>query len=113
MTRDNQKRLSMFAGTPILVQRLALNYSQVEELDLPPNPAKMSDSRAKDYVEQYGKQSWELDALSPSYIHKLIDDAVRRIRDDAKWEAMVAEETDDLRALDDMISEIGGSDLNE
>ena len=107
MTRDNRDRLSLFAGVPVLVQRLALNMPQIEQYDPPPNPAKMTDSRANDYVENYGTSSWELDALDPSVIHKLIEDAVLKLRDEAKWDAMLMREVQDHRLLDEVVETLG------
>ena len=75
MTRDVQDRLSMF-GTSTEVRRIALNMDQVEQYDPPPNPAKMTDSRANDYVDLHGYSSWELDALEPSVIDALVSDAI-------------------------------------
>jgi hypothetical protein len=103
MTRDNQERLSMFAGTQVIVQRLALNMSQVEELRPPPNPAKLSDARAADYVARFGYQSWELDALDPRYIRDLIDGAVSRIRDEEAWSSSLSREVGDIQRLEQMI----------
>lgn len=103
MTRDNRDRLSMFAGTPIIVQRLALNMPQIEELNPPPNPAKLSDSRAAGYVAQYGDSSWELDALDPQYINDLIRDALMAIREEDKWDAMLEQEVNDKLFFDEMI----------
>ena len=107
MTRDNQERLSLFAGTQIQVVRLALNMNQIEQYNPPPNPAKFSDSRAEDYVRQYGDQSWELDALEPTVIHNLIEDAVLRIRDKKVWEQSLERENSERQAIDDAIEEAG------
>jgi hypothetical protein len=77
MTRDNYDRLDLFLGyNNIDVRRLALNYNQVEQYNPPPNPAKMSDSRASGYVLEYGYDSWELDALEPKVISDLIEDEI-------------------------------------
>ena len=103
MTRDNRDRLSLFAGVPISVVRLALNYNQVEQYAPSPNPAKMSDSRAADYVSKFDYSSWELDALDPSVIQALIKDAVDRCRDEALWSAALAREADDIDTLDMII----------
>lgn len=108
MTRDNRERLSMFAGVPVTVQRLALNMPQVEQYSPPPNPAKLSDSRAADYVAQYGDESWELDALSPVVIRDLIRDAIMLVRDEAKWDAALKEEEIDKEELDHMIELMEG-----
>jgi hypothetical protein len=78
MTRDNEERLSMFAGFQVPVHRIALNMDQIEEFDPPPNPAKITDSRANAYIEQYGDESWELDALEPRVIGRLIEENVKR-----------------------------------
>lgn len=107
MTRDNRDRLSMFAGTPVLVQRLALNMPQIEELSLPPFWAKVTDSRAAGYIAQYGDHAWELDALRPQYMEKIIEDAVRRLREPAEWEAAMARENEDQREFDELIAQTG------
>lgn len=105
MTRDNQERLSMFAGTPIIVQRLGLNMNQVEELQPPPNPTKLSDSRAAGYVDRFGYESWELDALDPTYIRDLISDAVMRVRDEEVWGRSLAREVADKDRLQTLAKE--------
>lgn len=99
MTRDNRDRLSMFAGTPINVQRIALNMPQIEKYNPPPNPVKFSDSRAKDYEQEFGESSWELDALSPTVIKDLIEDAILRVRDRKKYDAMLKLEAEDKIVL--------------
>lgn len=105
MTRDNRERLEMFAGTPIIVQRLGLNMSQVEELQPPPNPAKFNDPRAAAYIERYGNESWELDALDPKYIRDLISNAVKEIRDEEVWGRSLAREVADKDRLQTLADE--------
>jgi hypothetical protein len=102
MTRDNVERLSLFAREPIEVRRLALNRDQVDALRLPGNPAKLTDSKAGlnrdgtirpgSYIDVHGFESWEMDALQPRYIDKLIDDAIRSLVDLDVWEKRKAEE---------------------
>jgi hypothetical protein len=105
MTRDNSERLELFAGTPVIVQRLGLNMDQIEELQPPPNPTKLSDSRAAGYVDRFGYQSWELDALDPAYIRELIGSAVQRIRDSEVWGRSLAREVADKDRLAALASE--------
>ena len=80
MTRDIQERLRLFMRyegvQPVIVKRIALNMDQISQYNPPPNPAKLSDSRAGEYVSEYGYDSWELDALEPRVIEDLIQDAV-------------------------------------
>lgn len=99
MTNDIRARLEMFAGTPVIVQRLALNMPQIEQYNPPPNPAKETDARFAAYQEQYGDSSWELDALDPNVIMALIRDAVLLIRDPALWADAKAKEDEDRAVL--------------
>lgn len=96
MTRDIRDRLNVFCqqrgykGPKVI--RIALNMDQVQQYQLPPNPAKTTDSRYGAYIEQYGDDSWELDALDPPVLAQLIQDAVAAARDDNLWEAAVERE---------------------
>lgn len=92
MTRDNTSRLTMFARNDVRVERLALNMPQIEQYDPPPNPAKETDSRAQDYIEKYGGSSWELDALDPTVIDKLIADNLDKLIVKKKWDIALSGE---------------------
>lgn len=85
MTRDNGDRLEMFAEQGVEVRRLALNIDQVDEYGPPPNPAKVTDSRAAEYIKRYGSSSWELDALEPSVIVDLIKAEVEPLINWDRW----------------------------
>ena len=104
MTRDNADRLALFLQThghdAVIVQRLALNMSQVKRYKPPPNPAKMTDSRVDDYIRKFGTSSWELDALDPPVIAALIREAVMKLRDEKKWKAAVKREREERETLD-------------
>lgn len=85
MSRDIYSRLSTFTYSKVHVQRIALNMSQVEKYNPPPNPAKVTDSRFAAYSAEYGDESWELDALEPAALVDLIKRAILQYRDDAGW----------------------------
>jgi hypothetical protein len=80
-------------------ERIALNMDQVRELDPPPNPAKLSDSRAQGYIARFGHQSWELDAMPPEYLRDLIQSQIERIRDEDLWALEVAKESRERNML--------------
>jgi hypothetical protein len=84
MTRDIGARLRQF-GARVDVRRLALNMDQILELNPPPSPAKIADSRCKGYVEQFGEDSWELDAMEPAALTQLIRDEVSELAEKAQW----------------------------
>lgn len=98
MTRDITDRLEMFMGG-CAVERIALNYDQIEQYSPPPNPAKMSDSRAAGYVAEFGYDSWELDALEPSVISQLIEDKILEYRDEDLWTEATKEENEQIGLL--------------
>lgn len=87
MTRDITDRLSLFSfNSNIEVRRIALTMEQIEEINPPPNPAKITDSRYEGYVAEYGNESFELDALEPQYLVDLIRDEIFKERDVERWE---------------------------
>lgn len=98
MTRDIVDRLALFAGD-MEVDRLALNWNQVERYNPPPNPAKLTDTRADAYIARFGSSSWELDALEPTVIAALIEAAVDQFRDPDLWAEAVAQEEEGLDLL--------------
>lgn len=81
MSRDIRARLELFTGDAIEFRRLALNMDQIREYSLPPNPAKTTDSRFQSYVQIYGHESWELDALEPTVLVALIQQNIRSVLD--------------------------------
>lgn len=92
MTRDIQDRMDLFEADNVVVERIALNMDQIKKFNPPPNPAKITDSRAKEYIKKYGPKSWELDALDPKYIIDLIERETAAYIDDEKWEKAIAKE---------------------
>lgn len=89
MTRDLEKRIAMFAEDDemeIEFHRIALNMDQIQELKPPPNPAKTTDARFKDYERRFGTKSWELDALSPTQLRRLLQGHLEDYIDFDLWE---------------------------
>lgn len=98
MTRDIVDRLYLFDAR-LDVRRLALNMDQIEEYDPPPNPAKESDSRFVGYLDIYGDESWELDALEPSVLAGLVEEAVEGLIDQEVWNEVEEKEERDVELL--------------
>lgn len=96
MTRDIQDRLNLFlrhhVGKTVDVNRIALNMDQIQQYEPPPNPAKLTDSRSASYLENYGDESWELDALEPTVLNALITSEVHKLRDTRTWDEVVERE---------------------
>lgn len=99
MTRDIGERFRVF-GVRVEVVRIALNMDQVERFEPPPNPAKLTDSRASGYVAEHGYESWELDAMTPAYLDGIVRDAIQEIVDGTRWSAMLEDENEAKAALE-------------
>ena len=100
MSRDIIDRLDIFGVSSIEFRRLALNMEQIEQYAPPPNPAKITDSRARGYIEKYGAESWELDALEPQVISDLIESNVTMYRDAPKYQAVLSKEQQEMGLLE-------------
>lgn len=109
MTRDIGDRLEMFLNggdvpyrtgvavtdTPpsslsadVTIQRIALNWDQIQAYRPPPNFSKESDSRYQGYVDKYGVKCYELDALEPSVISDLIRATVSAHINQEAWDSV-------------------------
>lgn len=118
MTRDVRERLNLFAGYTVEdeiveVDRLALNYDQVEALNPPPNPAKETDARFEGYVREFGDTCWELDAIEPNQLAGIVTEAVQRYRDDGLWNDAVSREKEMRRELREMAQEYRNKGAND
>jgi hypothetical protein len=92
MVRDIRDRLTEFGVRHLEVRKLALTMAQIRQFNPPPNPAKLTDSRAAAYVQKYGDQSWELDALPPHELNRLVESAIAGIVDRERMQAVIERE---------------------
>ena len=107
MIRDISTRVYEFAESfaPDLdfqVLPIALTLEQIKKFNPPPNPAKTTDPRAKDFIARHGLTSWEVDALRPEVLNKTLDDAILGLIDVEQYKEVVNSEESDkekLRAL--------------
>lgn len=95
MTRDVADRLMMYSYSgQVNVERLALNWDQIEQWRPPENPAKETDARFQNYAAQFGESSWELDAIEPRQLARLVEEAVLDRRDHDLWEKAIQRENE-------------------
>ena len=112
MGNDVRNRLMTFTGasaSQLEVRRIALTMDQIEEYAPPPNPTKLTDSRAGKYIEDYGHECWELDALEPTVIRGLIQEHIDKIRNKRLWQDAQAEERvgrENLQRISDNWSDV-------
>ena len=110
MTDDIVRRLHLMTGEGmggfVDVRRLALNMDQILQFAPPPNPTKLSDSRAAGYVQRHGDDSWELDALEPAVLAGLISDEIEAMLDIALWEEQIRLEEKHKEAIAEAIAQV-------
>lgn len=108
MLRDIRERINEFLvkGRDYVypafeIVPIALTMAQVQQYGPPPNPAKITDPRAKWYIAKYGQKSWEVDALRPEVMIKLVNDTIRKYVDLQKLEAVKRQEREDMKQLEE------------
>lgn len=98
MVRDIADRLHEF-GANVDVRKVALTTAQVKHYNPPPNPAKITDSRARAYIAKHGRHSWEVDALPPAELQRLVREDFTRLIDQRKMQAWLDREEADRGRL--------------
>lgn len=106
MLRDIQSRLNDFKCEGVKIIPIALTQDQIQQYKLPPNPAKMTDTRSKAFIEKYGKESYEADALPPDVLTKQVESCITSLIDMDKWNSVVSEESVDMKKLEEVLSQL-------
>lgn len=87
--RDFTERTGCWAH----VVPVALTLEQVDRFNLPENPGKKTDARAKEFARKYGRLvQVELDALDPRDLHRLYEDALAPFWDVSAFESVMLDE---------------------
>lgn len=82
---------------------IALTMQQIKKYKPPPNPAKTTDPRAKDFIALHGSTSWEVDALRPDVLSKLLEEAIISNIDQEMFLKMVRRENTDKKKLKSLL----------
>ena len=86
MTKELVGRFERYGGSFIKVRRIGLTIEQVRQFNLSPNFAKKADRNYPEYVEKYGEECWELDALPPDELQAIVRRAVVSYVDSQAWQ---------------------------
>jgi hypothetical protein len=105
MVRDIKERMEMF-GVDLSVVKVALMLDQVKKYNPPPNPAKREDPRSREFIKKYGASSWEVDALPPTELHRIIERAMKVLVDTKKMNVVIKMEEDDKAKLREAVKQI-------
>lgn len=106
MIRDINERITEFlvegeypVKPDFKVIPVALTMEQIKKYNPPPNPAKITDPRAKWYIEKFGEESWELDSIDAMELRRIAENSILRYIDIEKYNAWVKRETREKKLL--------------
>jgi hypothetical protein len=103
MIRDVETRINEF-GVNVKVIPIAITIEQIRKYDPPPNPAKITDTRATEYINRYGRYSWEVDALPPDILQTLVKEKIRNYVDIGLMDKIKGKESRDKTKLLKLVS---------
>jgi hypothetical protein len=84
---DLPRRLEMYGGDHIEVERIALHRWQCSDLPSFRAEEKKGDKRYSWFAKNYGHTCWELDAMDPNELRDIVKDAIEEnIEDREAWE---------------------------
>ncbi len=106
MPRDIRDRLTEDFGVQLDLYVIALTRDQIEAYDLPPAPAKRSDSRAAAFMARHGDMAVELDALPPNVLQDLVRDNVEQFFDKSAFEQEAEIEREERTKLEHLIGAV-------
>ena len=79
---------------------------QINEFNPPPNPAKITDPRAKGYIKKFGQVAWEVDALKPPIMEKIVRDSIEETIDMVLYNSVLQEENNDKGIINKMVNDL-------
>jgi len=107
MVRDIADRMQMFGcGAEFEIKKIALNPDQIKKYKPPPNPAKHKDPRSKEFIAKYGSSSWEVDAINPVELRRIITKEIERFIDTDAMKIITDKENEDKMRLTKAVKEI-------
>lgn len=119
LERDLREKLTRYSGrryepNPARVtersfgwQRLGVLPEDFETLDLLRLPVKRSDCRAASFVDQYGDDCAEIDAIAPSELRQRVLDAIDSHIDVERWNLLLKVESLEQETLNQFCESLG------
>jgi len=103
MIRDITERIAEFNGAYNFdIHPIALTWNQIKQYNPPPNPAKITDPRAKEYIAKHGPTSWEVDALPPEVLNGILTTTIDSLISKETYHAVLRLEKDHIAKLTEL-----------
>jgi len=106
MTRDVNERFNSYSSREIKIERIALSYDQVQRYNLTLNPTKRADPRAEDYISKFGDRCWELDAIEPNELQRMVEESIVRHIDEKIWNDTVEKREQERQEIEKIFLKI-------
>lgn len=103
--RDIALRLEDKHGLCVELDRIGLNRGQVRNLTTDPQRPKPTDTRSRWYIQNYGTDCWELDALPPAELGELVREAIESRINMALFEQEQEREIQDKSRVAELVAE--------
>lgn len=118
--RDLKEKLSRYSGRDmadsnyvdsdsIVWERLGVREEDFDEHDLIRLPVKLGDTRAADFVDEYGENCAEVDALPPSVLRDRVKQAIESHIDQTEWQALLEIEAHEKESLEKIVLTLGAA----
>ena len=95
-----------FCKAHFTIKHIGLTMEQINQYNPPPNPAKITDPRAKHYIAKYGQVSWEVDALSPAIMTDIVSNALSSEMDHDIYDSLIEREESEQAQIKKIIEKL-------
>lgn len=104
--RDLQDRMENLFDVVPSFKKVSLTYDEIRIYNLPPAPAKKTDSRFRNFVRDNGNLAVELDALPPNVLVSKIRNSIEGVLDMELFEKDRQIEAEDRLLIEETISRV-------
>ena len=96
-----------FEDLKVKFHRIALKMPQIEKVNMRSLRVKKGDPNAKEYMEEFGDNAWEVDGLSPKELKRLTREAIEHYIDPDAWNKRKEEMEEEQNYLKEKMKKIG------
>ena len=97
---DLPQRIKEYGGDHIELKRIALTADQTGSLRSFPAESKSKDTRFKWFITNYGNQCWELDAMDPRDLRRLVETEIDALIDHELWQQQEAHQEREKKSIE-------------
>lgn len=88
------------------IEQIGLTMDQIREFNPPENPAKITDPRAGEYIKKFGRRSWEVDALKPETMMRIVRSSINESIDLEIYNSVIEKEASERALIKNLIKDI-------